>query len=252
MTRLIISAELFKLRTVRGPWIAVLALAGLVVAGLVFAAALIGDPGQPVLEPGTLTEMVRGPGRLIGGVALLLGLLLSTGEYRHGTVLTTRTAQPDPVRTVLGKAAAAAIAGGLVAVIMELITLAGAAALYASHDVAFEPLQHAVPATLGSVIGVAMLHALAGVGIGELLRSPAMAVGAVLGWVFIVEGILPAVFGEPGLGRWLPAGVANSALSHGLPPDASQLAPAAGLAVLAGYALGLVIAGAARARLSDP
>jgi ABC-2 type transport system permease protein len=252
MTRLIISAELFKLRTVRGPWIAVLVLAALVVAGLVFAAALIGEPGQPTLAPDSLADLVRGPGRLVGGVALLLGLLLSTGEYRHGTMLTSRTAQPDPVRTVLGKAAAAAIAGGLVAVIMELITLAGAAALYGSQDVAFEPLQHSVPAALGSVIVVAMLHALAGVGIGELLRSPALAVGAVLGWVFIVEGILPSVFGEPGLGRWLPAGVADSALSFGLPPDASELVPGVGVVVLAGYALGLVVAGAARAQLTDP
>jgi ABC-2 type transport system permease protein len=252
MTRSIISAELFKLRTVRGPWIAVLVLAALVIAGLVFAAALIGDPGQPVLESGTITEMVRGPGRLIGGVALLLGLLLTTGEYRHGTVLTTRTAQPDPTRTVLGKAAAAAIAGVVVALIMELITLVGAAALYVSHGVAFEPLQHAVPATLGSVIVVAVLHALAGVGIGELLRSPALAVGAVLSWVFMVEGILPSAFGEPGLGRWLPAGVADSALSIGLAHDASQLAPAVGLVVLTGYALGLLVAGAARAQRTDP
>ena len=252
MTRSIISAELFKLRTVRGPWIAVLVLAALVVAGLVFAAALFGEPGQPGLEPGSLSDLVRGPGRLIGGVALLLGLLLSTGEYRHGTVLTTRVAQPDPARTVFGKAAAAAIAGGFVAITMELITLAGAAALYASRDVAFEPLQHAVPAALGSVIVVAILHAVAGVGIGELLRSPALAVGAVLSWVFIVEGILPSVFGEPGLGRWLPAGVADSALSLGLPADASQLLPALGVVVLAGYALGLVVVGAARARLTDP
>ena len=252
MTSAIISAELLKLRSVRGPWIAVLVLAALVVAGLVFTAALIGDPGQPVLEPGTLTEMVRGPGRLIGGVALLLGLLLTTGEYRHGTVLTTRTAQPDPARTVFGKAAAAAIAGVLVAVIMELITLAGAAALYASGDVAFEPLMHAVPATLGSVILVAALHAVAGVGIGELLRSPALAVGAVLSWIFMVEGILPSVLSEPGLGRWLPGGVAHSALSIGLPHDASQLVPAVGLVVLAGYAIGLLVAGTARTELTDP
>lgn len=252
MTRSIMSAELFKLRTVRGPWIAVLALTALVLAGLAFAAALIGDPGQPALEPSTLIDMVRGPGRLIGGVALLLGLLLTTGEYRHGTVLTTRTAQPDPVRTVLGKAAAAAIAGAVAALIMELITLVGAVALYASHDIAFEPLQHAVPATLGSVIVVAVLHALAGVGIGELLRSPALAVGAVLSWVFIVEGVVPSVFGEPGLGRWLPAGVADSALSVGLLPDASRLVPVLGLVTLAGYAVGLVAAGTARAQLTDP
>lgn len=252
MTASIISAELLKLRTVRGPWVAALVLAALVVAGLGIAAALIGEPGQPALEPATLAELVRGPGRLVGGVALLFGLLLTTGEYRHGTILTTRAAQPDPIRIVLGKAAATGIAAVLLAVAVELITFGGAALLYASHDVAFEPLRHAVPATAGGVILVAVLHALAGVGIGELLRSPALAVGAVLGWVFMVEGVLPVVLGEPGLSRWLPAGVARSALSVGLPHDAAQLVPVAGLAVLGGYAVGLLLAGASRARLTDP
>src|SRR5262245_5168560 len=86
----------------------------------------------------------------------------------------------------------------------------------------------------------------------EAASRAALAVGVVLGWVFIVECILPSVFGEPGLGRWLPAGVADSTLSIGLPSDPSQLMPAVALVVLIGYALGLVVAGTARAQLTDP
>jgi len=252
MTTSTISAELFKLRTIRGPWAAGVAMAALTVAGLAFVASLVGDPGQPTLVPDTLAGFVRAPGRLAGGIALLLGVLLTTGEHRHRTILTTRLAQPAPARLVLAKAAAAAVAGTLVALVAEVITFGGYAVLFAVNDVAFQPLRHGVPATAGSVLAVAILHAVAGVGIGELLRNPAAAVGVVLGWVFIVEAIVPVVLRKPNFDRWLPAGAARSALSVGLPHEAATLVPAAGLALLAGYALVLLVAGLGRAKLSDP
>jgi hypothetical protein len=40
----------------------------------------------------------------------------------------------------------------------------------------------AVPGAVGGIVVVAALHGVAGVGVGELLRNPALAVGAVLGW----------------------------------------------------------------------
>src|SRR6185436_17451088 len=92
-----ITAELFKLRTVRTPWIVAAVLAGLVVAGIGFNAVLLGEPGQPPLTPEVLGDLARMPGRLAGGAAVLVGLLLATSEYRHHTVLTTRLAQPRPV-----------------------------------------------------------------------------------------------------------------------------------------------------------
>jgi ABC-2 type transport system permease protein len=96
------------------------------------------------------------------------------------------------------------------------------------------------------------LHAAAGAGIGELLRNPALAIGLVLGWVFLAEGVVPVVLRDPDFGRWLPGGSIESALSAGLPHDSTVLAPGTGLAMLAAYAVGLSLAGFARARLTDP
>jgi hypothetical protein len=243
-----ITAELFKLRTVRTPWIVAAVLAGLVVAGLGFNAVLLGEPGQPPLTPAVLGDLVRMPGRLAGAAAVLLGLLLATSEYRHHTVLTTRLAQPRPVRTVLAKAVAAAIAGAVLAAAAELVALAGSAVLFAVRDAAFEPLAHGVPGAVGGIVVAAALQGAAGVGVGELLRNPALAVGAVLGWALLLEGIAPVLLREPDAGRWLPGGAAQAIVST----SDRALAPALALALIAGYALALLIGGAVRARATDP
>jgi ABC-2 type transport system permease protein len=246
-----ISAELFKLRTIRTPWIVAVVVTAAVVAVLGLNAAFLGDPGQPALVPATLGDLVRFPGRLAGGAALLFGLLMSTAEYRHRSILTTRLAQQRPLRLVLGKAAAAALAGGLLAAAMTAIALGGSTILFAARDVAYQPLQHGIPAAVASLLIVAALHAVAGVGVGELLRNPALAVGAVLGWVFVVEGVVPVLLQEPGLARWLPNGAVSAALAAGLPANAAYVAPVAGLVLLAAYAVGMLAAGLARARYTD-
>ncbi|HEY3262297.1 MAG TPA: hypothetical protein VGJ95_18865 [Pseudonocardiaceae bacterium] len=248
----VISTELFKLRTTRGPWAIALVIVGLAAAMLAIVASLIGDPGQPPLEPATLAELVRIPGRITGAAALLLGLLLATAEYRHSTVLTTRLGHPQVTGLVLGKAAAAALAGLLLGLVVEIVTLVGGAVLLISRDMAVQPLQHGVPAAILASIVVAGLHAIIGVAIGELLRNPALAIGVVFGWAFLVEGILPVVLREPKLVRWLPTGAVRAALTLGQPATEGLLAPAAGVVLLAAYAIGLWLTALGRSQLTDP
>jgi ABC-2 type transport system permease protein len=113
-------------------------------------------------------------------------------------------------------------------------------------------MEHHIPAAMGGVIVVAALHAVAGAGIGELLRNPALAIGLVLGWIFVAEGVVRVLFRNPGFNRWLPGGAIESALSAGLRHHAAALTPAAGLALLAAYAVALSLAGFARTKLTDP
>jgi ABC-2 type transport system permease protein len=247
-----VSTELFKLRTTRAPWVLGGFVAALVVSVLALNAVYLGDLGQPPAVPAVLGDLVRFPGRLVGGMALLFGLMLSTGEYRHRTALTTRLAQPHASKVVLSKMIAAAAAAIACACALELIAFAGGAAMLASRDVTVQPLQHNIPISFGAIVAVAALHAVAGVGVGELIRNPALAIGLVLAWVFLAEGVLPVMLRDADLGRWLPAGSIQAALSTGLPHDPAMLAPATGFAVLAAYAFGLSFTGFVRARLSDP
>jgi hypothetical protein len=248
----VVSAELFKLRTTRGPWLIVTGLGLVAAAMLALNAALLGAPGQPALLPSVLGDLARAPGRLTGAAALLLGLLLSTAEYRHATILTTRLGHPRPVGLVVGKAAAAAVAAAALAVAVELLMVVGGAAVLAGRDTGVEVLHHGIPAAVGIVALVAGLHAVAGVGIGELLRNPALAVGVVFGWALLVEGVLPVLLRSPGLGRWLPSGATESALTLGWTGQSPPLPAWTGLGLLAAYAIALIAAGLGRSTVSDP
>jgi ABC-2 type transport system permease protein len=124
--------------------------------------------------------------------------------------------------------------------------------LLISRDMAVQPLQHGVPAAILASIVVAGLHAIIGVAIGELLRNPALAIGVVFGWAFLVEGILPVVLREPKLVRWLPTGAVRAALTLGQPATEGLLAPAAGVVLLAAYAIGLWLTALGRSQLTDP
>ena len=77
-----------------------------------------------------------------------------------------------------------------------------------------------------------------------LIERAAAALGLALMWVFVIEGIIPALTHEPGIIRWLPEAAANAVL-HGASPAATALSAGAALAVLAGYAAVLAGAGAA-------
>jgi ABC-2 type transport system permease protein len=247
----VLSAELFKLRSTRAPWAIAVGPVALTAAVIAAGAALLGDPGQPALEPSALGDLARAPGRWTGAAALLLGLLMSTGEYRFGTVLTTRLAYPQVGRLVLGKAAAAAVAGIALAFVVELVAIGGGAVMLAARGVEVHPLQHGALTAVPSIVLVTTLYAVAGVGIGELLRNPALAVGAVFGG-FLLQGVLPAVLREPELARWMPQGATGSALTLGGDHDSALLDPSVGLLVLAAYAAALLMAGYGRSRTTDP
>jgi hypothetical protein len=72
-------------------------------------------------------------------------------------------------------------------------------------------------------------------GLGVLTRSAAIAIGAVLLWRFVGEGILPAVLHNDGLTRWTPNGTAGALIGLGDHP----LAPWAAALLLSGYTVAI-------------
>ena len=133
------------------------------------------------------------------------------------------------------KLIAAALTGAAAGVLAEALSAATSAAALSAHHV---PLAWSQPGVLGAVTAVPLLAALFGMlsaGLGLLLRNTAAALGLALMWVFVIEGIIPALTHEPGIIRWLPEAAANAVL-HGASPAATTLSAGAALAVLAGYA----------------
>lgn len=245
----LIAAELLKVRTTRALWVAALVVLAYAVLGPVLVAVAPGDASVPTLEPALLAESLRTPARLAGGALLLIGLLAATGEFGHGTVITTRLAEPRSTRVLLAKVTALSVVGLAFGVLLALVSMGATAALLAARGVDVEPLGHGVPRLVGTLVMLTALHAALGVAIGSLLRNTAAAVGIVLMWAFVVEGVVPVVARKPEMVNWLPSGAVSQVLAE--QPMPGQLATSTAAALLLGYAVAMIAASVTADRVRE-
>ena len=97
---------------------------------------------------------------------LLAWIVLSAGEFRHRTSVTTFLGQPRRLRVVSAKLAAAALTGAAAGLFAEALSAATSATVLSAHHV---PLHCAQPGVPGAVITVPLLAALYGM-LGADLR----------------------------------------------------------------------------------
>ncbi len=184
----------------------------------------------------------------------VLGTLLITGEYATGTVRSTFAAVPARLPVLWAKGCALAAVTLLVSVLSLVAATLLAAPLLADHDL--------VPALDDSLTWQAfagmtyffLAVALMALGIGAVLRHTAGALTAVLGVLLLLPGVLQFVSID-----WvqdvvsllpLPAAVAFIGTS-GLQGTNDVLGPWQGVAVVGGYALLALLAGAVALRRRD-
>jgi len=241
----LVRAELLKLRSTRSAWIPLAVSLGFAALAVVAHTSTAGREGNPPLSAAMLPDLLQASGgQLVNGAVLLTGIVLSAGEFRHRTSVTTFLGEPRRRRVVAAKLVAVAVAGVVVGLAAEALSVITSAVVFSAEGV---PLHWSDPGVREAIVTVPVLAALfgvLGVGLGLLLRNIATALGVALMWAFVIEGVLPAVAGEPGLTRWLPSGVGN-ALLNGASSTATTLSAGAALAVLIGYAAVLAAGGAA-------
>jgi ABC-2 type transport system permease protein len=171
------------------------------------------------------------------GFALLFGILVMTGEFRHGTITPTALVTPRRERILLAKALAAALGGALLVLLAAVVVYAIAVPWLAARQIPVrlfesEPLQR-----VGLLVVVGALCGAIGVGLGAIVRSQ---IGTIVGaavWLFVLEALIGALFDE--VAPYLPAS-ALGAIAFEL----EELSRAGGLAVSLGYAVGLCAVGA--------
>jgi ABC-2 type transport system permease protein len=163
---------------------------------------------------------------------LILGILGTTGEYRHQTVTWAFLVTPVRERVLAAKALAYGLVGLIVALAAAVATCVTAVVVLAAQGrQVFAP--EVLPILLGSVVSSA-LYTILGLGIGALVRNQIAAVSVALGWFYYAEFLL--VFFLPAIGQWAPSGAAKALI--GFQPGNGTLLPAwAGAAVFAGYIL---------------
>jgi ABC-2 type transport system permease protein len=172
-------------------------------------------------------------------LALVLGVLIITGEYRHKTVTPTFLAEPRRGRVVstkLGTAFGGGIALGVLTMLMGLVlgfilvglkvhscltsfNRAGVeqgmseAVCRAQHGLYFVATTHTMwhdwsQIAPGVILGTG-LFAVYGLGLGALLKNQVVAIVVGLGFTLVIETIVAAIW--PTIGEYLP-GLAATAL----------------------------------------
>lgn len=190
MTR-VFAAELLKLRTIRTTW--GYGLAAIVFAAL-FAAGTIGSPpDDDRLADGYQFDLVLSGAFPAVLLALLLGMLLFTNEFRHGTISRTLLVTPRRPRLVALKLVVAA-ASGLGLALLAIATTALVAVIWLG--IVDVPLQlgEGADAVWRALLGAALVGAL-GAAVGGAVHSQVAALVGTLVWLFVAEPIVWVLLG---------------------------------------------------------
>jgi ABC-2 type transport system permease protein len=233
----LVAAEWLKLRTTRllhGLIPATVAISLAAVVGSVLAAdrsdiALDSTEGVRRILPVTGTGAV---------LALIAGILITAGEYRHGTAADTFLTTPRRHQVVAAKLAVGATVGAAAGMLTSIGCVAVAAGLYQIKGSTLPFDDAELWLTLAGTVTYTTLFAVLGVAVGALVRNQVLAVGGALAWIAIVEHILVNLL--PDVGRWLPAAAGQAIVRT---PLDGLLAPLAGVAVLGAYAAVVAVAG---------
>ncbi len=232
----LLGAETRKLWTI---WSTYVLFGIVVVVDLVFGFALAFAPGGR--HGGTAGIVPHGSERWFANVfsvlsnsrllALVLGVLIITGEYRHKTVTPIFLAEPRRGRVVtakLGIGFAGGLALGVLTMVTGLVIGLVLVALKVHSCLAYAPIsvhqgmsqalcsaQHGVYFVANShdmwhqwsliapgiIVGTG-LFAIYGVGLGALLRNQIVAIVVGLGFTLVIEAIIGAIW--PTIGEYLP------------------------------------------------
>jgi ABC-2 type transport system permease protein len=239
----LLAGEWLKLRTSR--LLLVMSAAAVVLSTASVAGAVLAADTPELADPDTLREALSltGTGAL---VVLLLGIVISAGEHRHGTAADTYLTTPRRTRVLAAKVATGAAAGLAVGTAMALAGGGFVAHAYDAEGVGLPVDGTEMATTMLGVVVYATLFAIIGVALGALVRRQVLAVSLALGWVAAVEH---AVIGlVPDVGRFSPT-IAGQALVR--TPLDTILAPHTGGLALATYAAALVAAAAHITRTRD-
>jgi ABC-2 type transport system permease protein len=232
--RSLVSAEFLKLRTTRTAYGF---LAAIVLLTLAVVAANSANVDLRTKED--LEEALSGAG-IAAALLLVLGIVATTGEHRHGTITSSLLASPDRRRLVGAKVIAYLLTGALLGIAAVLATFAVAIPWLLARDAPLDLLD------AGDYLGlfvegvaVSALSGAVGVGIGAVVRNQVAAVVGTLVYLFVLEPVIGVVSSDVAA---YTLGGSQSALTAAPVEDA--LDPLVGGLVLAAWALGLSLAGA--------
>jgi len=130
-------------------------------------------------------------GGLAAVVAVLLGAILVTAEYAHGTINQSFLAVPVRGRLLAAKLGGALLVAFVLALLADAATLVISELWYSGRGLSLHLGRDTLAPFLGAV-GASMLAAGIGVGLGAVFRRQTGAIVAILLWLLIGEGAISA------------------------------------------------------------
>lgn len=180
-------SELLKLGTTRTAWWLGGAALLLLLLAIVLPLAI-----QSSFNTEEEVRSVFASGGVIGLMMLVLGVVSSAGEYRHGTIASTLLVTPDRLRVSVTQALACGVVGLLAGLAGVAITAVIALPWLGSKD-AISLGGGELPGLLASIVLYAGLAGALGAGFGALLRNQVAAVVLLLVVLFVVDPAVSAV-----------------------------------------------------------
>lgn len=234
-------SELLKLRTTR----TTVGLAGgmLLLVGFVVVVQLIAiaadAQGAPRLEDVDTQRTLFSAASTAGLFAVLLGIIAVTNEFRHGTIRPTLLFAPSRETLISAKGLACG-AGGAAFGMLGVVAAFGIAVVWFAIDGTVRLVDAGALARIaaGCIAGAALWAAI-GVGVGATVRNQVVAVVGTIVWTLIPGPLLQGLL--PSIGRFTPDAASDALSGSG---GSHELAPLGGLAVMAGWAIVLLVVGA--------
>jgi ABC-2 type transport system permease protein len=248
----LIKSEWRKLIYARANWGLLLASIFIGVLSTVITPIVLTAEGAEQIYGLTLSDQAAIDGVYANAIsgyvfAIILGILLMAGEFRHGTAVATFLTAPKRETVLITKLGIAAIAGALLMVISAgFAMVAGYITLQFFDNVASPRESILVETMLASVVAGAVLGII-GVGIGQLVRNQMLAIVGALIYLFVIDPLLLALWVDAG--KWLPSGLITAMLNLQLDApvlgfDTSTfLPPLTATLVLLGYGVVFAVLG---------
>jgi ABC-2 type transport system permease protein len=165
-------------------------------------------------------------------LALLVGLVSATGEFRHGHIDQLLLGSPKRQSLVTAKGVVNGTMGIVFGLLSVLVSATTAWVYFRANNTNIDLSRAIIWKPLLGLAIAAPLCALIGVGIGIAARHQTASIGAALGWILLVEPLAAA--GIPRVSRWFPLA---SALALTSSPDERLTAPVTGGLVLIIYVI---------------
>lgn len=227
-------AELLKLRTTPRTVIGLtLPLLAIVILGTVGNITSSHDS-----NPGATLHDILEPTGFADVIAMILGILIVTWEFRHDTITGTFLVEPRRERVIGAKTAAAMLTGALLALVAVGLALAiafvwigGDPGISFNGDV-WERAARQVPSSA--------LYGAMGVGLGAIVRGQALAIVLGFVWFLVVEPLINGLYDQ--VGRYLPGRVLSQLA--GSSTGEAHIATALAVALSIAYAVAIVAVGA--------